>query len=357
MVSIPLLISILLLAAGCATYTTETGYSRIVLPEEEPLPETKLSLIRGNDAAAAAAVTEEESSAEAEALPAIEEEKAEDTAPAVYEKDKENLYPAALSLIKFPHLYTPADSDIVIDGGVADVSIAVLPLGFGDMEAADFSTMLDALADVSPDFIALTGSLANQVLAARNAGWDAVTLRGGTLLFRPRFLSSDGSTAKFMISSDKDIEIAILSMDDRMPAESSGIGEWLEGIDRESDRSAKSALDAVSGVTDREAVYIISSPEPSTDDWIALTPYRYRYDRHFGISDTLKAAGWKDAYTATHFSAETDGGITRHEGDVYERLDFVYIKGLMPEKAVSFAVEGLTDRTGNSALLADLIIP
>ena len=333
---IAVFISILLLAAGCATYTTETGYSRIVLPEEEPLPETKISLIRGNDAAA---VTEEESSAEAEALPAIEEEKAEDTAPVVYEKD--------LNLV----------GHLVIDGGVADVSIAVLPLGFGDMEAADFSTMLDALADVSPDFIALTGSLANQVLAARNAGWDAVTLRGGTLLFRPRFLSSDGSTAKFMISSDKDIEIAILSLDDRMPAESAGIGEWLEGIDRESDRSAKSALDAVSGVTDREAVYIISSPEPSTDDWIALTPYRYRYDRHFGISDTLKAAGWKDAYTATHFSAETDGGITRHEGDVYERLDFVYIKGLMPEKAVSFAVEGLTDRTGNSALLADLIIP
>ena len=67
---IAVFISILLLAAGCATYTTETGYSRIVLPEEEPLPETKISLIRGNDATA---VTEEESSAEAEALPAIEE--------------------------------------------------------------------------------------------------------------------------------------------------------------------------------------------------------------------------------------------------------------------------------------------
>ena len=151
-------------------------------------------------------------------------------------------------------------------------------------------------------------------------------------------------------------EITILSMEDKMPSSSADAEAWLDGIDSASGDAVKNSLGPVEG-TGASAVYILSSSEPSSADWLELSPYRYRYERNFGISDSLREAGWKDAYSATHFSAETDGGITRHRGDMYERLDFIYTKGLLPEETVSFAVEGLTDITGSSALFADIIIP
>ena len=40
-----LAIIVIAISAGCATFTAEEGYSMMALPEEEPLKETKLSML------------------------------------------------------------------------------------------------------------------------------------------------------------------------------------------------------------------------------------------------------------------------------------------------------------------------
>ena len=347
-----LAIIVIAISAGCATFTTEEGYSMMALPEEEPLKETKLSML-GDTGDITITTTDEEETKTEESAPQQEQES---LPPVKHDDGKENLYPAALSLIKYPHIYTPADTYAVKEDAVASASMVVIPLGYEKSKEDDFIRMMDAISDLSPDFIAITGSLENQVMGAKASGWDAVTLRGGTLLFRPEIIGADENKAAFQITKDRSLEITILSMEDKMPSSSADAEAWLDGIDSASGDAVKDSLGPVEG-TGASAVYILSSSEPSSADWLELSPYRYRYERNFGISDSLREAGWKDAYSATHFSAETDGGITRHRGDMYERLDFIYTKGLLPEETVSFTVEGLTDITGSSALFADIIIP
>ena len=108
---------------------------------------------------------------------------------------------------------------------------------------------------------------------------------------------------------------------------------------------------------DSEKLIALSSAAPSGDDWIEFTPFRYRSDLSFPVSDYFNSEGWLDAYRSTHFSAETDGGITRRNGEMYERLDFIWTDGMIPVSAISYPVRGLTDRTGTFAVLAELLIP
>ena len=183
---------------------------------------------------------------------------------------------------------------------------------------------------------------------------NAVTLEGGTVLFRSEYLASDGQSASFRIADGKDIEIASASFDSMMPSSPADIVSWTDAMQNSGDvEQVKSITEEMD---DPESIFVISSSEPSTLDWTMLT-LRYRGEKSFPISDQLISEGWTDAYRATHFSPETDVGATRVNGSIYERMDFIYTKGMMPSWAMAFPVKGLTDIYGTSVLLADIIIP
>ena len=111
-------------------------------------------------------------------------------------------------------------------------------------------------------------------------------------------------------------------------------------------------LDSIT--TDEETIiFALSSQEPSSDDWIPFTAYPYRESRQFTTSEWFKENGYIDVYRATHYSAETDSGITRESGDVFERMDFIYVKNAIPLSSVTFSVAGMTNR----AIYAEVLIP
>ena len=116
-------------------------------------------------------------------------------------------------------------------------------------------------------------------------------------------------------------------------------------------------LTIADNMVDDNALIALSAPSPATADWTDLTPYSYRHQESFLLSDRLADNGWRDAYRDTHFSAETDPGITAISGEVYERLDFIYIKDMIPGSVVSFPVAGLTDTVGNLGVVAEFAIP
>ena len=318
---------VLVLLSSCISYTVEMGYSRIDLPDETgPKKETRYRLIQ-----AAGGYPSEGGT--------------------LYEEPP---YPDDLSAISFPYLYMPHNAGPLKDSRITEITIMAVPLGHEELREEEISSILSSLSDIEADFIILTGSLENQVLGAEAAGINAVTLEGGTVLFSLPYSSSDGKSAVFTVANGKDVEIAAASFDNAMPSSPADIPAWTEEIGKSGD-AAKVRMIA-SSMTDKESILVISSSEPSTLDWTMLT-LRYRGEKNFPISDMLLSSGWTDAYRATHFSPETDSGATRVNGSLYERMDFIYTKGVMPSWMIAFPVKGLTDAKGISALLADIIVP
>lgn len=311
---------VLLMLSSCISYTVEMGYSRIELPEQSGAKvETRYRLI------------------DPDSLPVIL-----------------NPYPDDLSEISYPYLYEPMTGAEFKDSIITEISIMVVPLGYSTLADEEIETIISALSDIPSDFIVLTGSLENQVKGAAEAGMNAVTLEGGTVLFRSEYLASDGQSASFRVADGKDIEIAAASFDSMMPSSPADIVSWTDAMQDSGDAEKVKAI--TDGMDDPESILVLSSSEPSTLDWTMLT-LRYRGEKSFPISDQLISDGWTDAYRATHFSPETDVGATRVNGSIYERMDFIYTKGMMPSWAMAFPVKGLTDVYGTSVLLADIIIP
>ena len=374
-----------LMLASCATYTIQDGYDSINLPEvQEKKTETRYRLIK-QSVPAEIVFTEQESTETAEdetmaaeneapaeeeiSIPVSDETVISETEAVVIEEEAAqeeavetvrdvNMYPENLRDISYPHVYLPLHSSTLKSGDVITARVLLLPLGYDDLEDADINRIVLSVGDTDADFIILTGSLANQVRGAVAAGLDAVTLRGGTILYSSRLdRVNNAESAVFTIADGKDLGIAPVSYRSQLPESSSGIAEWISEIRRGEEEAAAEIIGIADDITDSERIIALSSPTPATRDWMDFTPYPYRHSANFAIADRLEEEGWTDTYDATHFSAETDSGVTRISGDVYERMDFIYIKGMMPGSALSFPVAGLTDTTGHLGLMAEIIIP
>ena len=106
--------------------------------------------------------------------------------------------------------------------------------------------------------------------------------------------------------------------------------------------------------TDEDTIiFAFSSAEPSSLDWIPFTAYPYRSERSFSASSWFENNSYVDVYRATHYSAETDPGITRESGEIYERMDFIYVKNAIPLESEAFSVAGMDSR----ALYAEILLP
>ena len=329
--------------SSCAVYTAEDGYRKISIPEVTGLPETRYAQILRENA---------DKSAEA-----LENAKKEAEHRAALKREAEvNEYPEDISTLTFPHIYTPLKTNKTESDGINTIEVLFLPLGYEELGKEEASRILNANSDISPDFVILTGSLENQITGAETAKWDAVTLRGGTILHRPLLKTAGENTASFFITPTKDIEIAPLSFENDMPATSEEAKTWAETLSSDAFETAEIEK-TITEMSDREKLVALSSASPSGEDWISFTPFRYRSDMEFPVSAYFEDNGWIDAYRATHFSAETDGGITRRNGNVYERLDFLYSASMIPVSAISYPVRGLTDTSGIFAVLAEFLIP
>ena len=159
-----LLTAAALMLTSCAVYTAADGYGRISIPETTGRPVTKYALILEENA---------EKSAEA-----IENAKKEAEHRAAMRREAEvNEYPEDISEIEFPHIYTPLRTNATAENGINTFQILLLPLGEEELSDDDISRILASTADLSPDFVVLTGSLSNQIKGARTAGWDVARKR------------------------------------------------------------------------------------------------------------------------------------------------------------------------------------
>ena len=207
--------------------------------------------------------------------------------------------------------------------------------------------------DLTFHIAALTGSLENQTNFASLLGLDAVTMEGGTVIFRssvPSVISSDRMS--LTLNENRKVDILVMDQKPLLP-EGGDTEEVLALVENLEDRDIEDIVGYVSQGGNTEKIFFLSSYSPSSTDWSDWSAYSYRRDQSFMISDILEDLKWQDAYDVTRFSVETESGVTRRNGDVEERLDFIWSKGLIVSSSFTLPLENST----SSAVVANFLIP
>ena len=353
----------LLLMASCATYTVQDGRNAIKVPENASRIETRYNVIKEKEEREENAyIARLRAEAEAKSRELKEREEKE---RAQREAEEERLkaldineYPEDLESLTLPHIYTPAKSnELKSDDGIVTERLLFIPLSDYALEADDIDSIISSISDIGPDIIALTGSVENQISFTEKYGYDAVTMNGGSLLYRACLENASEDTISLRISEKKSIELSVLDFQRSFPWTKDDVPAWLEELKENEETDLKDALDAISEMAGSRRLIFISSSSPSTEDWSTITDYYYRNVSSFALSDAMSEMRWQDVYRATHFNAEVDPGITRRSYEVFERLDFIYSYGLMPLSSTTMALSGLTEETGGLAVLAEIVIP
>lgn len=266
-----------------------------------------------------------------------------------------NAYPQDLNSMGLPHIYRPVDAPILKDDSFTKLDVLFIPLGF--TQNIDTQVIADSVKDINADFIFITGLLSDRVELSKALGKDTVTFKNGSIIFNSSLIEASDTSAKFKVSESKDIELCIYALSEKGAVNAKDAASWVEYINAQSEKDCKEVLSSVENLSDSEVIYALSSSQPSSLDWSIFTPYQYRTDASFTISDELNK-DFSDTYRATHFSEETDGGITFTSSKLSERLDFLYTKGLLEVSSTTLAVAGLSNNDiARFAILATYIVP
>lgn len=333
-------ICLFLMLTSCAIYTIGEGKANINPPQKVSEPETRLRIINERKAQAEAErIAEEERKAEE----ARQKAEAEAEALRIYLENAVYEYPEDISELVIPHNYRPQRTHLSLDTEKNPLRILFLPLDSG----ADLEKVASSVRDLEVDFTFITGSLEQRVELSKLMGKDTVILEDGAVLYNTRLKRMEKDYAIFTLDDNKDIQVGMLDTYQGLPSSEEEMDKWI--LSRTGDEAKLSKLK----LADDEILFAFSSSEPDGEDWNIFTYYPYRRDYVFKNAEMIRNYGFDDVYRQTHFSAEADPGITRMNGDVYERMDFLYAKDLVPVESSVFNVAGMDSK----AIYAEVMMP
>lgn len=343
----------LLILPSCATYTIGKGLSHISLQEEQTVPLTKYKDIQDKELLA-----KQEAQRKYEDEQKLKENLKEINT-AIEKKAEVNPYPLDLNKLQLPHIYRPLNSKQVLNSDFTAFQVLLLPLGNKTHSTENLTLIYNGIKDIDLQFIFITGNRENQINFAKLAARDAVTLDKGTILFNTELKEATTSSASFLLSDKKALNLSSISLlIDNLSLENLDVESYHKLCTELSGKRIDS-LTAILENLEEKSLFALSDDEPSTSDWTLFTPYEYRKELAWPISDVLSNLGFRDTYRVTHFSEETDSGITQEIGPITkERLDYLYSKGLMEVSSTTLAIAGLTnDANPTFALIANYIYP
>ena len=330
-----LFILLTLLLSSCASYTISEARDYIDYPDNKNVSPTKYSTI-----------VENQEKAEREKREAEEEKER------IEREKRVNEYPESYSSITFPFYYNPVKNNSC--DTIGDTFTAILiPLGDERIEDEALLAVKNSVSDTDSSIIALTGSYYNRSRLSTLFGEDAVTVEGGTIIFRDSLIK-DMKSDRITLSLTPDQDLSLLIMDQKpLLPEGGDTDEITSLVDHLEDRDIEEIVEYISQEGSDKKLFFLTSYAPSSSDWTDWTEYSYRKDHSFMISDILSDLKWQDCYDAVRFSSETESGVTRRNGEVEERLDYIWSKGLIIYSSYTIPLE----KTEFSAVVAKFIIP
>lgn len=422
-----LVVALACLMIGCATYTYDDAKYKIEpvpsVPEQLPVP-TRMSEISAIQAARQAIIDAEKATKEAEAAAKAAEEaqrlaqrqmEQEQQAKASAEAEAKRLAAeaeakriaqaaaaeaeakrkaveeaariaaeAAAKLVApvpdadsltFPYQYRPLKEDKQLTGAIAKFSSLLIPLPDNRLSTDDAQRLAQeiasSIADIDLPVVFITGDMQNIVTLVNQLKRDAVIVPEGAIVTSFPVASigknsvtvtpAKGKTLQLMLDYAPEYNVLPAFLSD--PTSNT----WKDVVAKQKDDRVTDLKDALSEASATAPVLIGASLfEPSYQDWTSFAPVTYRSAYDWPLSQLLDDEHYIDGYRATHYSEETDAGVTIRwkNGDVelQERIDYLYSKRLLPMESTMLNLGGLsapTDKQTPSryALLCTYILP
>lgn len=244
-----------------------------------------------------------------------------------------SLVDLSAELITFPYYHQVTEHPVQLQSPIAVVSVLLVPLT--EKELADVTLWPEA------SIIVLTGGLQPMLAAIQNLDMNAVLFAGGYAILTN--LPIGTITTQSVVLEPipgKPLQVAAVNLKDPSPLLSlqenpDYVANWQEAVQETHLLREKSMSALLEGLEDTPTLLAASLFEPSGLDWTASSSQSsYRTPFDWPMSEFLMEKGFVDSYRATHFSEETDGGNTWlgtiHGMDLSERVDFLYIKDIIP---------------------------
>ena len=330
-----LFILLTLLLSSCASYTISEARDYIDYPDNKNVSPTKYSTIMENQEKAER-----------------EKREAEEEKERIERENRVNEYPESYSFITLPFYYNPVKNNSC--DTIGDTFTAILiPLGDERIEDEALLAVKNSVSDIDSSLIALTGSYSNRSKLSTLFGEDAVTVEGGTIIFRDSSIK-DMQSDRLTLSLTPEHDLSVLIIDQKPLLPNGGDrDELISLVDTLEDRDIEEVVEYISQEGSDIKLFFLTSYAPSSSDWTDWTEYDYRKDHAFMISDILSDLKWQDAFDSIRFSSETESGVTRRNGEVEERMDYIWSKGLIVSSSYTLPLE----KTNFSAVVAEFIIP
>lgn len=298
--------AILLVLSSCAVYRVGQGKSQINEPEKVTVPETRYRVIveQGLDV---------------------------------------KKYLTNPTFTSFPYYYDIEDGNAV--KGDNDILSAVFFHLEDKMDESEVRNVISSIGNLNPDFMIITGPAEDTFVFARVLKKNALLFEKGAVISSFNLSGSDSDEGLFEINSRKGVSIAVNDISSPLPENPDEYLSFLEGKEK--------SMDAPSRGLSSAAIYALSSDEPGFGDWTSFTGFGYRNARTFPLANDFVTKGWKDIWRESHYNGDTDSGCTRENGEIAERLEQVYFKGMMPVKSLTFDLVGKTGK----ALYFEFMLP
>lgn len=337
----------LTLFTSCATYSIQEGRANIQYPESVTNKETRYSVIEAEAVSKQKAQEAKLAAEERARQEQVEAERREAEAKRI------NAYPEEKDLI-LPFYYNPVKSKALLKEEVlTSLTVAFLPLGEETLTEDALKAMVATLGDRGYTLIGLTGSYENQKNMAMLLGNDALTVEGGTLSFSGVSIKSmNAKGVVLQLTPSKALEVSAKDFKPYLPGDGE-TSEVLKSVEELEEAQVEALVEDISGGEEERRILFLTSIAPASSDWTDWTDYPYRREETFIISDIMKALNWNDTFADTHYSVETESGVTRVNGAIAERLDFIYVKGILPVASYTVPLE----KTDKIAIVAEYLLP
>ena len=248
-----LFILLTLLLSSCASYTISEARDYIDYPDNKNVSPTKYSTIMENQEKAER-----------------EKREAEEEKERIEREKRVNEYPESYSFITLPFYYNPVKNKSC--DTIGDTFTAILiPLGDERIEDEALLAVKNSVSDTDSSIIALTGSYYNRSRLSTLFGEDAVTVEGGTIIFRDSSIK-DMQSDRLTLSLDPEHDLSILIMDQKPLLPDGGDrDELISLVDTLEDRDIEDVVEYISQEGNDIKLFFLSSYAPSSSDWTDWT--------------------------------------------------------------------------------------
>jgi len=261
--------------------------------------------------------------------------------------------------ITFPYYHQFNETTVQLQGPVGTVSALLAPLAE------------EGLADVAlwpeASIIILTGNLQPMLATIQELEMNGVLFAGGyAILTNLPIVTITPHSVIVEPISGKTLQVVAANLKDPSPLKSfqdtpDYMSDWQAAVQEAHVPREKAMRTLLDSLEEIPTLFAASLFEPSGLDWTEFSqvPYRLPYD--WPMSDFLAEQGYIDSYRASHFSEETDEGSTWsgsvHGIDLSERIDFLYIKDLIPveTRVVEYSEPGSVAK--QSGVFGSFLIP